>query len=84
MEEACATTTSLDLVLHMRKIRLKWLVHILRTSPDRLIFQAIKTQSRLGISGNLLMDAPPHTHVEELVPLAANRTAWRSMVKHLH
>ena len=84
MEEARSTSTSLDLVLRMRKIRLKWLGHILRTNPDRLIFQAIKAQSHMGFKGNILMDAPPHTHVEELVPLAADRMAWRSMVKNLH
>ena len=57
-EESRETTTSFDVVKQMRKIRLKWLGHILRTGQDRLIFQAVVQQKQLGTKGSLLMDAP--------------------------
>ena len=77
-QEARALTTSLNLVRKIRVRRLKWLGHILRAGPQSLMFCALKAQSEMGHQGNLLMDAPTHTSIEDLVPLAMDRGSWRS------
>ena len=56
--ESRPTTTSFNILLHIRKRRLRWVGHILRQGPKFLEFQALKTQLRLNNTGNLLMDAP--------------------------
>ena len=74
-------TTSFNLIRRIRARRLRWLGHILRAGPGHLTFQALKTQLRLDHQGNLLSDAPPHTTVEELVPLAMDRAGWQQLVR---
>ena len=78
-QEARATTTSLNLVQKIRIRRLKWLGHILRAGPQSLMFCALRAQFEMGKQGNLLMDAPAHTSVEDLVPLAMDRATWRQL-----
>ena len=43
-------------------------------------------QSSRNIQGNLLMDAPPHVKLDDLIHLAMDRVAWSSsssMVRHI-
>ena len=56
---------------------LKWLGDILRTGPERITYQAVKEQRRLGLSGNLLMNSPPHVTLEELAAKVKDRGLWK-------
>ena len=50
------------------------------------MYQAVVEQARLGNPGNLLMDAPPHTSLEELTILAGGkqgRQEWEKVVQAL-
>ena len=79
-EEARPLTTSLNLVRRIRIRRYRWLGHILRTSPHRLIHQAIKCQAIMDSPGNLLMDAPPFSSPQDLREQAADRATWLSHI----
>ena len=78
--EARPQTTSLNLVRQIRIRRYRWLVHILRSSPHRLIHQALKCQAILNKPGNLLMDAPPFSSPQDLRNQAADRATWLSRI----
>ena len=82
-QEARPLSTSLDLVLRLRKTRMRWLGHIIRGGKHQLTYQAVKAQLLSNTKGSLLMDAPPHTCLEDLIPLAEDRKAWRAMVRNL-
>ena len=82
-EEARPLTTSLNLVRKLRIRRHKWLGHILRGNPTRLIAQAVDEQRALQVKGGLLMDAPPHSNLDELKTLAADRAAWADLQKDI-
>ena len=75
--EARPLSTSLNLIRKLRIRRHKWLGHILRDNPSRLISQAVKSQRDMETDGSLLMDAPPHTTFQELRELAADRATWK-------
>ena len=81
--EARPGTTHLDLVRKIRIRRHKWLGHILRGNPTRLIAQAVDEQRALQVKGGLLMDAPPHSNLDELKTLAADRAAWADLQKDI-
>ena len=81
--EARPLTSSLNLVRKLRIRRHKWLGHILRDDPSRLICQAVKAQRAMKLEGSLLMDAPPHSNFEELVDLAADRATWKDRQKDI-
>ena len=78
--EARPLTTSLNLVRMIRIRRYRWLGHILRTSPHRLIHQALLCQSLMNAPGNLLMDAPPFSSPQHLREQAMDRATWRSHI----
>ena len=78
-QEARSVTCSFNLVKAIRKRRLKWLGDILRDGPERITYQAVKEQERMGLPGNLLMDAPPHTNLGELAAKAKDRVYWKQM-----
>ena len=80
-DEARPTTTSFDLVRNIRIRRYRWLGHILRTSPDRLIHQALKCQAIMNAEGNLFMDAPPFRSPNHLRNQARDRATWSSRIK---
>ena len=82
-QEARATSSTFNLVKHIRVRRLKWIGHILRAGPDRLIYQAVEEQRRLGLPGNLLMDAPPHNSLTELAIQAKDRAAWGAFTHNI-
>ena len=79
-QEARPASCSFNLVKAIRKRRLKWLGDILRNGPSRITYQAVKEQKRLGLPGNLLMDAPPHSSIEELASKARDQGQWRILV----
>ena len=82
-QEARPISTSLNLVLRLRRTRLRWLGHILRGGRDQLTFQAVKAQFLSKTTGSLLMDAPPHTCVEDLISIAEDRKGWRALLRNL-
>ena len=59
-------------------MRFKWLGQILRTGPHSYQFQALKVQMQMDNPGNIMMDAPPHDNIEDLISLASNKTAWKA------
>ena len=65
--EARRATTSHDLIKHIRVMRLRWLGFILRQESTRLIHCAIEIQGHFYNEGTLLMDAPQHRNIQELV-----------------
>ena len=60
--------------------------HILRLDDDRMLKQAILSMKKTYPEGSILMDAPPHDSIQELVDLAGdhgweNHKEWTSYVK---
>ena len=82
-QEARKATCSFDLLRQIRIRRFKWLDHILRAGPSRLTYQAVVEQHRMGLPGNILMDAPPHSCLMDLVLLARDRKSWRALSNKL-
>ena len=81
--EARPATCSFNLIHRIRQRRLRWVGHILRQGPEHITYTALAAQSHRNLEGNLLMDAPPHAHLDDLTHLAMDRAAWGSMVKHI-
>jgi len=77
--EARSTTSSFDVVKHIRVRRLRWLGQILRGNQGRLLFKAMEAQHSMQIPGNLFMDAPPHIHLQDLVNQSYDKTFWKSL-----
>ena len=78
-QEARKATCSFDLVKAIRTRRFKWLGHILRAGPSRLIYQAVAEQFKMGKPGNILMDAPPHSCLSDLTVLVRDKKTWRAL-----
>ena len=53
--------------------------HILRAGPGRITFNAIEEQKRLSLPDNILMDAPQHNNLWDLVTLTKDRAHWRAL-----
>ena len=82
-QEARPLTTSLNLVLRLRKTRLRWLGQILRDGPEHITYQAVMAQSMRKDEGSLLMDAPAHDNFDDLVSMAGNVFFWNRIVREL-
>ena len=82
-QEARPNTTSLNLIRRIRKLRLRWLGQILRSGNHRLIFKAVEAQHKFGMTGGLLMDAPPFVNVQDLILLANDQEAWCAIVRKI-
>ena len=80
-QEARPNTTSLNLTRRIKKLRLRWLGQILRAGRHRLIYKVVEAQHKHGMCGGLLMDASPFVNVQDLIPLANDREAWRALVR---
>ena len=78
-QEARPATSSLDLIRRIRMRRHRWLGHILRLGPSSIVYQAIMIQDKMQLEGNLLMDAPPYTNIEDLACQAKDRARWREL-----
>ena len=77
--EARSTTSSFDLVKHVRVRLLRWLGEILRgntgdPNTDRLLFKAVKTQYTMNCPGNLFMDVPSHENFNELIHFTRDKS----------
>ena len=79
-QEARPSTTSFNVLLRIRRQRLKWVGHLLRAGPAHLSYQALRAQIALGKEGNLLQDAPPFDTMQELQYYAMDRAAWDQRV----
>jgi len=77
--EARPTTSSFDVVKHIRVRRLRWLGQILRGNQGRLLFKAMEAQHSMRNPGNLFMDAPPHTDLQDLVNQSYDKVFWKSL-----
>ena len=73
----------MDLVLHLRKRRVRWVGHLLREEEGFLARRALAELFRLRVGGSILMDAPPCSSFDELVVLASDRESWRLSVHAL-
>ena len=78
-QETTPSSTSVNLIHKLRARRHKWLGHIIRAGPDRLMYQAVEQQNLLNLEGRLAMDAPPHSSLRQLEPLAADRATWQDL-----
>ena len=93
-EEARPSTTSFNLVLSIRRRRLRWVGHILRDEGRRLLGQregerrlvchALAEQREAAEYGDLWMDTPPHSSLEQAAELALDKAAWEETVKALY
>ena len=81
--EARPLTTSFNLVKKIRERRFRWLGHIVRAGPSSIMYQALVTQHSMGLTGNLLMDAPPHQSIDDLRSIADNRGRWKALARNL-
>ena len=77
-----------DLIAELRARRLQWVGHILRQEESSLVRQVLLHFNTIyphGYpEGSLLMDAPRHNAVSELIPLAGDHTdhtGWNLIVK---
>ena len=83
-QEARPSSCSFNLVRSIRKRRMKWIGDILRAGPERITYQAVEEQRRLGLPGNILMDAPPHSTLEELATKARDLSLWKRLVASIN
>ena len=82
-QEARSVTCSFDLLHSIHVRRFKWIGHILRAGPSRLIYQAVEEQHRIALPDNILMDAPPHSSLMGLTIQVRDRQTWRSMSRKI-
>jgi hypothetical protein len=68
-----------DLIAWLRSLRLRWLGHILRMDEEEPLRQMVVRLKKPYPPGSLLMDAPQHTTMADLIALAgdhANHEDW--------
>ena len=73
----------MDIIKVLRARRLSYLGHILRANEDRLLHIAIGQMQADRKDGDLLMDAPEHSSIAELIEKAKDRDGWRKLVNDL-
>ena len=83
-DEARPQTTSHNLILQIRKLRLRYLGHILRAGPTHLTYQAIQVQWSMKKKGNLFMDAPSANSVKDMTLTAKDEPKWTNLIRLLH
>ena len=82
-DQEAVEVTSLDIIKVLRARRLSYLGHILRANEDRLLHIAIGQMQADQKDGGLLMDAPEHSSIAELIEKAKDRDGWRKLVNDL-
>ena len=82
-QEARPATTSFNLIRKIRQRRLRWVGHILRSGPSRIIYKDLVTQRNLNHEGNLLTDVPPHVSMRSLSEMDMDRAAWSEYVNDI-
>ena len=81
-----ATTPVYDLVLAVRQRRMRYLGHVLRMPPDRIVRRALVALVKGGTcypEGSLFDDCGVAS-LRELVDTAKDRSAWRATVNSSH
>ena len=88
-KEEC-TDPTYPLIAVIRQRRLKWLGHVLRAKESSLVRKAVVglvvdcIEGNRQAAGTIVMDAPPHSSIEDLVEIAENKELWNSLVNVLH
>ena len=82
-EEASASSRTYDVVAAIRSVRAKWLGHILRMTPERMVHRAVQYMFHNREDGDLLMDAPKAQTWQELCAMAMQRDEWRRQVQRV-
>ena len=79
-----ATTPVYDLVLAVRKRRMRYLGHVLRLPQDRIVRRSLVALVKRGTyyPGSLFSDCEVDG-LHQLMMLATNRSAWRAKVASL-
>ena len=80
-----ATTPVYDLVLAVRKLRMRYLGHVLRLPSDRIVRRSLIGLVKGGTyypEGSLFSDCELES-LEELINIATNSSAWRAKVASL-
>ena len=75
-----------DLNLRIRQRRLRFLGHVLRMEPDRLVRQTLLALTQGGTrfpEGSLFMDIADKTIEEDILCLAKDKFIWNVMVGDL-
>ena len=79
-----------NLVNHLRVRRLRWLGHILRLDESRLLRRVLLKFNFIYPDGypegSILMDAPDHVEIRDLIPMAGehgNHEEWDKIVFNL-
>ena len=80
--EARRSTTSLDIIKHIKTMRMRWLCNLLRDDnvQQRLIYHAILLHN---YHGGLLSDVPEHRNLEHLAELVKNESFWNNHIRYL-
>ena len=79
-EEASSRSRTFDLVAAIRRTRARWLGHILRMGPQRMLYRAAIRQHELGSEGNLFMDVPHYLSLPEIIAMAQDRNEWKRVM----
>ena len=66
---------SIDLVANLRVRRVRWLGHVLRMD-DRLVKTVLAQIQKPYPAGSLLMDAPRHNSMKQLIEMAEDKESW--------
>ena len=78
-----AVDPSFDLCMYLRSQRLSHLGHILRMDPAEPVRAVVCSRGLAHRVGDLFMDAPEHSSIEDLTELAFDRDRWRDYVRQL-
>ena len=89
IREECVDPTY-PLIDKVRARRLRWLGHILRSHEGFLVRRVLIAQCTQCIEagreypvGSIMMDAPVHSTMQELIDIARDRKEWRRLVNGL-
>jgi len=80
IKEESGIHPTVDVIGMVRARRLRWVGHVLRAHDDYLPRQVVLGMEKPYPAGSILMDAPKHDSMEELVVLAGDRDEWRDLV----
>ena len=83
-EEASTRTRTFDLVEAIRRTRARWLGHILRMGPKRMIYHTVIRQHEMNHEGNLFADVSHNLSLVQIIELAQDRDEWKKvMASHI-
>ena len=71
---------TVDILKMLKARRLRWVGHVLRGKETNLVRQVLMEMEQPYSPGSVLMNAPKHESMAELVELANDREGWREIV----